>query len=99
MTRAALSCGSTGNYDKGHRMAIVESLLSTAYEDTQLLTKLDQDGDRFSIARDVDFVLKTEEFNPTCAVLRIGSDDVPGSAFLSRLRRLGMRCPATSRST
>jgi hypothetical protein len=71
MTRAALSCGSTGNYDKGHRMAIVESLLSTAYEDTQLLTELDQDGDRFSIARDVDFVLKTEEFNPTCAVLRI----------------------------
>jgi regulator of RNase E activity RraB len=42
-------------------MQTIDSLLSTAFQDTELLKQLDQDGDDFSVARDVDFVLKTEE--------------------------------------
>lgn len=56
-------------------MAIVESLLSTAYEDTQLLTKLDEGGDKFSIARDVDFVLKTEELSKAQIVTSFVADN------------------------
>ncbi len=42
-------------------MHITEKLLSTAYEDTQLLIKNHQLGDDFSIPRDVDFVLIAKE--------------------------------------
>jgi hypothetical protein len=36
---------------------LVDTLLKTAYEDTQLLQKNDSLGDNFAIPRDVDFVL------------------------------------------
>jgi len=56
-------------------MTIVDSLLSTAYEDTQLLTKLDREGDKFSIARDVDFVLKTQEHGKAEIVASFAADN------------------------
>jgi hypothetical protein len=43
------------------RMALVDNLLRNAYEDTELLKKNDALGDDFSIARDVDFVIKTPD--------------------------------------
>jgi len=38
-------------------MSLVDTLLTTAYEDTQLLIKNDGLGDIFSTPRDVDFIL------------------------------------------
>ena len=38
-------------------MSLVETLLNTSYQDTQLLMGNDQKGDDFAIPRDVDFVL------------------------------------------
>jgi hypothetical protein len=43
------------------RMAVTDDLLRNAYEDTELLKKNDALGDNFSIARDVDFVIKTPD--------------------------------------
>ncbi|GAB2180867.1 hypothetical protein DLREEDagrD3_10900 [Denitratisoma sp. agr-D3] len=42
-------------------MPIIDTLLTAAYEDTQLLIKNDALGDDFSVPRDVDFVLRTKE--------------------------------------
>lgn len=42
-------------------MALVEKLLDAAYEDTQLLIKNDSLGDQFTIPRDVDFVLRSDD--------------------------------------
>jgi hypothetical protein len=42
-------------------MVLTDNLLRNAYEDTELLKKNDALGDNFSIARDVDFVIKTPD--------------------------------------
>lgn len=42
-------------------MPVIDTLLSTAYEDTQLLIKNDSLGDNLSVPRDVDFVLRAKE--------------------------------------
>ena len=42
----------------GVRMAVVETLMETATADVELLRKLDSQGDRFSIPRNVDFLLR-----------------------------------------
>jgi len=39
-------------------MSLVDTLLTAAYEDTQLLIKNDELGDNFSIPRNVDFILR-----------------------------------------
>ena len=39
-------------------MAVVETLIETANSDIELLRKLDSQGDRFSIPRNVDFLLR-----------------------------------------
>lgn len=39
-------------------MKVVEKLMETAIADVELLRKLDNQGDRFSIPRDVDFLLR-----------------------------------------
>ena len=39
-------------------MAVLDILVATAVSDTDLLRKLDAQGDRFSVARDVEFLLK-----------------------------------------
>lgn len=59
-------------------MQTIESLLSTAFQDTELLTKLDQDGDNFSRARDVDFVLKAEELKKAELIASFVSDNQYG---------------------
>ena len=41
-------------------MSVVEKLLDTAYQDTQLLIGNDEKGDNFDIPRDIDFVLYAE---------------------------------------
>jgi len=42
-------------------MSLVDSLLTAAYEDTQLLLKNDELGDVLSTPRDVEFLLRTED--------------------------------------
>jgi len=42
-------------------MSIVETLLDTAYQDTQLLMGNDEKGDNFSIPRDIEFVLYAQD--------------------------------------
>ena len=42
-------------------MSVIDTLLTAAYEDTQLLIKNDELGDDFSIPRDVEFVLRVGE--------------------------------------
>lgn len=56
-------------------MHLVEKLLSTAYEDTQLLLKNDVLGDDFSIAREVDFVLVTSDKQRTETVASFVTDN------------------------
>ena len=42
-------------------MPLVDTLLTTAYEDTQLLIKNDQLGDNFSVFREVEFLLRSKD--------------------------------------
>lgn len=56
-------------------MSAVETLLNTAYEDTQLLTKNDQLGDDFSISRAVDFVLIAKDQSKANTVASFISDN------------------------
>lgn len=39
-------------------MAVIDTLIETAVSDTDLLRKLDSQGDRFSVPRDVEFLLR-----------------------------------------
>jgi hypothetical protein len=61
-------------------MTLVETLLDTAYEDTQLLLKNDSLGDAFSIARDVDFVLRASEHKRAETVASFINDNRYGNA-------------------
>lgn len=61
-------------------MPTIDSLLSTAFQDTELLKQLDKDGDDFSIARDVDFVLKAAEQEKTELVASFVTDNQYGVA-------------------
>ncbi|WP_280151982.1 ribonuclease E inhibitor RraB [Piscinibacter sp. XHJ-5] len=60
-------------------MHIVETLLSTAYEDTQLLIKNDELGDDFAVPRDVDFVVIAKEKTTAEAVASFVTDNRYGS--------------------
>src|SRR5438067_12818874 len=59
---------------------LVDTLLKTAYEDTQLLQKNDALGDNFSIPRDVDFVLLAPDAAKASTVCDFINDNRYGSA-------------------
>jgi len=40
---------------------ITDTLLDNAYQDTQVLVVNEKEGDQFSVARDVEFILRTED--------------------------------------
>lgn len=61
-------------------MPIVDDLLNTAYEDTQLLIKNDQLGDVLSTPRDVDFVLRASEEQKARTVCAFIQDNQYGAA-------------------
>lgn len=60
-------------------MAVVDSLLDNAYQDTQLLIKNDDLGDDFSQSRDVDFVLTTSDQRRAETVCSFINDNQYGS--------------------
>ncbi len=64
-------------------MPIVEDLLKTAYEDTQLLIKNDQLGDVLSVPRDVDFVLRAPDEGKARTVCSFIQDNRYGKASVS----------------
>jgi len=61
-------------------MSIVETLLDTAYQDTQLLTDNDEKGDNFSIPRDIEFVLYAEDKEKADTVASFINDNRYGDA-------------------
>jgi hypothetical protein len=40
---------------------IIDILLDNAYQDTQVLVVNEKEGDQFSVARDVEFILRTDD--------------------------------------
>jgi hypothetical protein len=65
-------------------MAIIDLLLRTSYEDTQLLMKNDALGDNFSIPRDVDFLLTTTEEQKASVVCSFINDNKYGVARVEK---------------
>jgi Regulator of ribonuclease activity B len=61
-------------------MAVVDDLLRNAHEDTELLKKNDALGDNFSIARDVDFVIKTPDRGKAEIIRSFAEDNQYGVA-------------------
>jgi regulator of RNase E activity RraB len=61
-------------------MQTIDSLLSTSFQDTELLKQLDEDRDDFSIARDVDFVLRATELKKADLVASFVTDNQYGVA-------------------
>lgn len=66
-------------------MQTIDSLLFTAFQDTELLKQLDGDGDDFSIARDVDFVLKAPELKKAELVASFVKDNQYGVASVEEV--------------
>lgn len=64
-------------------MSVVETLLRTAYEDTQLLIGNDEKGDNFAIARDIEFVLYAEGKEKAETVASFINDNRYGEASVS----------------
>ncbi len=61
-------------------MSVIETLLDTAYQDTQLLIGNDERGDNFNIPRDVDFVLNAETEKKADTVASFINDNQYGKA-------------------
>jgi len=61
-------------------MSIVETLLDTAYQDTQLLMGNDEKGDNFSIPRDIEFVLYAQDEKKADTVSSFINDNQYGEA-------------------
>ena len=61
-------------------MSIVETLLDTAYQDTQLLMGNDEKGDNFTISRDIEFVLYAENEKKAETVVSFIDDNRYGEA-------------------
>jgi hypothetical protein len=61
-------------------MAIVDTLLKTAFEDTQLLLKNNSLGNQFSIPRDVDFTLVAPDEAKATTVCQFINDNQYGVA-------------------
>ena len=63
-------------------MPLVDTLLTTAYEDTQLLTKNDKLGDNFSTFREVDFLLKSSDLGRAETACSFINDNRYGNAVV-----------------
>ena len=61
-------------------MAVVDKLMETAAADTDLLRKLDAQGDRFSVPRDVEFLLKAPTLDKASIVADFINDHQYGLA-------------------
>ena len=59
-------------------MSFIDTLLTTAYEDTQLLVKNDELGDDFSMSRNVDFILRCDTIQKAETVSSFVSDNQYG---------------------
>jgi hypothetical protein len=68
-------------------MALTDKLLRNAYEDTELLKKNDALGDDFSIARDVDFVIKTPDRRKAEVIRSFAEDNQYGVARVEEADR------------
>ncbi len=66
-------------------MNVVETLLDTAYQDTQLLMDNNEKGDNFSIPRDVEFVLYAEDEKKTDTVVSFINDNRYGKASFEKI--------------
>jgi len=55
-------------------MAAIDSLIATAVSDTDLLRKLDGQGDRFAVPRDVEFLLRAPSAEKATAVASFIND-------------------------
>jgi len=65
-------------------MALVDQLLSTAYEDTQLLKRNDELGDDFSVPREVDFVFLSGERKNAEVLASFVGDNQYGKASIEQ---------------
>lgn len=65
-------------------MSLVDTLLTAAYEDTQLLIKNDTLGDVFSKTRDVDFLLRSPDEKKAETVCSFVNDNQYGKAKVER---------------
>lgn len=63
-------------------MTIVEQLINNAYQDTQSLIGNDKKGDDFSVLRDIQFVLSTDDKERADAVTGFINDNRYGKASL-----------------
>lgn len=61
-------------------MSVVEKLLDTAYQDTQLLIGNDEKGDIFNIPRDIDFVLIADTEKKADTIASFINDNQYGNA-------------------
>ena len=61
-------------------MNILETLLQTAYQDTQSLKANDEKGDDFSVTRNIEFILNTDEKDKAEAVTKFINDHRYGEA-------------------
>lgn len=66
-------------------MSIVDTLLDTAYQDTQLLIANDERGDNFSIPRDIEFVLYAEDEEKANTVASFIDDNRYGGATFEKV--------------
>jgi hypothetical protein len=66
-------------------MKIIETLLDTASQDTQLLIANDNKGDNFSIPRDIDFVIYAEEEKKASTVTNFINDHRYGLASFEKI--------------
>jgi hypothetical protein len=63
-------------------MTLVDTLLTTAFQDTRLLVKNDELGDNFSVPRNVDFVLLSSDSARAETVCSFINDNRYGSAIV-----------------
>jgi regulator of RNase E activity RraB len=66
-------------------MSLVDSLLSTAQADTELLIQNDRLGDDFSIPRDVDFLIKTSDEETAKTIASFVADNQYGQTRVERI--------------
>jgi len=65
-------------------MSVVEALLDSAYQDTQLLIKNNEEGDNFNTFRDVDFIFYTDDAEKADIVSNFINDNEYGSASFKK---------------
>lgn len=66
-------------------MNILETLLQTAYQDTQSLKANDEKGDDFSVIRNIEFILNTDEKDKAGTVTKFINDHRYGEATFEQI--------------